>query len=331
MKFFFNPTCEIAIGQNNVNYQPPKLLKAFENDISPLIFYAYKHSCSVREVERYYSIHDYFAWGDSPTISHQREGLGKWTEERRLLHSRLTSVAIESYLTKMELPDWARPESIPVVASEYENKLSHRIVAKSLWSSSGRGVVIANADNSNLEKFVRAQLTSDGRIIIEPFMKRLVEMTFLFWIGGVDMILYLGINYFSSDKSGKFGYELIGINPMDEYEQYLPKNWEERSSKWLAEALQHEVADNGYIGFVGVDAMLHHSLFDDDKPHMRLCMEANLRLTMGNVNKGFAMQTNGKRGRWRIAGRKEYDSLEHYETEFVLAKGDSFVAFGDFF
>lgn len=329
-RLIFNPTAEEAIRQNNVNYQPSKTLAQFEKDVALLMPFADTLKDDRRE--------DTVVWSDSPTIDWQVYGKKeRWGEEKRLFHSRLTSVEVETALSKRELPQWMAIEHLPKVISRTEEFDERYKVCKSLWSSSGRGVLI-DKEGINVEQrrqFVKTHLDADHHVIQEIFIERLVELAFLFYIDKDGEVEYLGRNHYKSAENGAFGVELIGIDPMKEYESILGDTWEHRVCSHFFIVLKEVLAEKGYRGYVGIDSMLYRA--EDGNPHLRACVEVNLRMTMGNINQGIKkIVPQGVKAEWGIVVKNKVklpeksleETIQEGKGSFLLAEGEVFAAIG---
>lgn len=329
-RLIFNPTAEEAIRQNNVNYQPSKILAQFEKDVALLMPFVDTSTDDRRG--------DTVVWSESPTIDWQVYGIReRWSEEKRLFHSRLTSVEVEKALSKRELPQWMTIEYLPKVVSRSEEFDESYKVCKSLWSSSGRGVLI-DKDGSNTEQrrqFVQAHVGNDGYAVQEMFMDRLVELAFLFYIDKNGQVIYLGRNHYKSAENGAFGVELIGTDPMEAYMSILGDQWEHSVCSQFFIVLKEVLAEKGYRGYVGIDSMLY--VGKDGNPHLRACVEVNLRMTMGNINLGIRkIIPEGIKAEWSIVVKNKAElprrtlkeAIEAREGSFLIAEGSVFAAIG---
>ncbi|MDO4461839.1 MAG: hypothetical protein Q4C30_04990, partial [Bacteroidia bacterium] len=293
-RLVFNPTAEEAIRQNNGNYMPNKGLVMFERDVAALMSYLDTDIDDRSE--------EYVVWSESPTIDRQLFHLdGKWSQEKRLFHSRLTSVKVEKALSNMELPEWLRVEYLPLVLASDADYNTEYKVCKSLWSSSGRGVIIdpKGENDAQRRRFLMDHIKNDGYAIQEMFLDRRVELAFLFYVHKDGRVSYLGTNYYGSASNGAFGVEYLGVAPMQDYEGDIGKDWEDVASGALAEAIRQTIAGEKYHGYVGIDSMLY--VDDRGKIRLRACVEVNLRMTMGNVNLGIRkMFPQGVKAKWWI-------------------------------
>lgn len=327
----YNPTCEIAIGKKADNYSAPPHLATFERDMAQIMMYmsdaddmivahrpdaeltdmlskagiALPHFCSLAEAKAALTEgYELQPWGKCRPVY---RALGLKTEatafddNMRSLHSRQTSVELEKIIAQADCPHYMQPSFTPEVITNSnltiaDLKAHLPLVLKSVWSSSGRGVMLVR-DESQLTQaltFAQGRIRHDGAIIAEPLLSRISECSFLFAMREGQKPQYLGCNTFEADPLGNFGYEMIGR----ETPSLLPNNWQTEASQVLTRALQQWQEQTGYTGYIGFDAMIYdHS----GQPHLRLCTEANLRICMGNINLGVArLFASDVQARWTI-------------------------------
>ena len=96
--------------------------------------------------------------------------------------------------------------------------------------------------------------------------------------------------------------ELIGHNPLQPFidNGEFPADGIGKAAEYLKMAISAMNWNGLYTGPIGVDSMLYR----DDEGHlkMRLCIEANVRYTMGNVNLAVARCfPQGARAEWGIS------------------------------
>lgn len=355
MILVYNPTCEMAVRADTVNYQPPAPLVAFEQKWAPLMmFFASSASDAVvgaspsdevlsfwRDkgaiVPQFISLSEakkrvcsgemLRPWGISKEVLYRFGGhelSAQFTTEHRQLFSRLSSVALDDALAQLKLPTWCQQTERPQVFRSAD-ELHHRIqlrpcVLKSLWSASGRGVTIVDKAEYVPSTFRRyeAYMRTDSAVVVEPLLHRLVDFAMLFSLASDGSVTYCGKNFYRSDKSGKFGVELIGYNPLQPYEDSgdLPSDWEQVASQLFSNAIRSLGWHKLYCGPVGVDSMLYSD--ECGRIKMRLCIEANLRYTMGNINMAIAQVLgNGVQMEWGIGNGAEFSFLPHSRESFI--------------
>lgn len=343
----------MAVRADTINYQPPAQLVAFEQKWAPLMmFLATSASDAVVSVAPSADILSYWSskgvvipqfisvseakkrvrngeqlkpWGISKEVLYRFGGhslSSQFTAAHRQLFSRLSSVELSNALIQSVLPSWCQQEQSKVVSSAdelHQLMLQGPCVLKSLWSASGRGVTMVDKAEYVPATFRRYEgyLRTDEAVIAEPLLNRIVDFAMLFSVGSDGEVTYLGKNFYRSDKSGRFGVELIGHNPLQPYEDSgaLPSDWETVAANLLSCAIKSLSWHLLYSGMIGVDAMLY--LDDSECVKMRLCVEANLRYTMGNVNMAISRALgNGVQMEWGIGNGVEFSFLPFANTTF---------------
>lgn len=329
----YNPTCEMAIRLNTATYQPPKHLAKFESDLASLMMFiadVNDYVVATRPDEEFLQtwakcgIHipnfctpnnikllldnnlKLKPWGQCKSIFHQYgdiKNMSRFNEEMRIFLSRQTSAIVEEKLSTMNLPQYAQSDFIPQIINDFGKAeiliKQSTCVLKSLWSSSGRGVLILDTKEhvSNALIWAKDKIDHDGGFIFEPLLKRKCEFSLLFKITENNEIIYLGKNYFAADNAGRFGNELIGFDEMNSFS--FPTNWETEISTILTETIKQLDFASKYKGYIGFDAMAYAD--SKGKIKIRPCMEINLRTCMGNINleisKCFA---KGVKAQWHI-------------------------------
>lgn len=347
MILVYNPTCEMAVRAATVNYHPPQRLMFFEQRMASLMmFLATKNDAVVAEKpsdaildfwqrkgldipqfithseakQRVLQGQELKPWGLSKEVLYRFGGRAlsdTFTDEHRLLLSRISSVNLDKALEQQQLPFWCSQNSRPQLitsADELQQLVfnSNSCVLKNLWSASGRGVTIIDKEEYKKPTFKRYEdsLRIDGAVVYEPLLNRLVDFALLFDIKENGEVVYLGKNFYRSDKSGRFGVELIGQNPLFEYEKngQLPSDWEQIVSVAIIKAIETLNWSKIYTGPVGIDSMLYENSRGEVKS--RICIEANLRHTMGNVNMAIShIVGNGKVAEWGLDDIFNHDFL----------------------
>lgn len=345
----YNPTCEMAVQNNSVSYQPPLRLQEFERAMSSLMmFISQEGDCVVGEapddelllfwkergvyLPQFVSKNDAISlikdgailipWGGSRQLyysyglKHKSE---QYTDLMRCFFSRELSVVLEDTVCRLcqgrnNLKQYDIEERSVLVTErdimERRVKMGNCVV-KSLWSSSGRGVQLVR-EQCHIEPAIvwaRGKIRHDGGVVCEPFYKRLGEFTTLIEIYEDGRIEYLGTNYFEADEAGRFGKELIGQN-------ILTREEEQEVGQILIEAMSRLNWVEKYIGKIGVDGMVYNDKHGERK--VRICTEVNMRHTMGNINLSVARCFSPKvKATWQIEQFDNAMSWARYCKEMV--------------
>ena len=328
----YNPTCEMAVQNNSVSYQPPLRLQEFERAMSSLMMFISQEGDYVvgeapddelllfwKErgvyLPQFVSKNDAISlikdgailipWGGSRQLyysyglKHKSE---QYTDLMRCFFSRELSVVLEDMVCRLcqgrnNLKQYDIEEKSVLVTErdimERRVKMGNCVV-KSLWSSSGRGVQLVR-EQCHIEPAIvwaRGKIRHDGGVVCEPFYKRLGEFTTLIEIYEDGRIEYLGTNYFEADEAGRFGKELIGQN-------ILTREEEQEVAQILMDAMLELHWVEEYTGKIGVDGMVYNDKHGERK--VRICTEVNMRHTMGNINLSVARCFSPKvKATWQI-------------------------------
>lgn len=328
----YNPTCEMAVQNNSVSYQPPLRLQEFERAMSSLMMFISQEGDYVvgeapddelllfwKErgvyLPRFVSKNDAISlikdgailipWGGSRQLyysyglKHKSE---QYTDLMRCFFSRELSVVLEDTVCRLcqgrkDLKQYDIEEKSELVTESDIMECRVRkgnCVVKSLWSSSGRGVQLVR-EQCHIEPAIvwaRGKIRHDGGVVCEPFYKRLGEFTTLIEIYEDGRIEYLGTNYFEADEAGRFGKELIGQN-------ILTREEEQEVAQILMDAMLELHWVEEYTGKIGVDGMVYNDKHGERK--VRVCTEVNMRHTMGNINLSVARCFSPKvKATWQI-------------------------------
>lgn len=247
---------------------------------------------------------EWIPWGKSPMVDHLIQSAlhrgsalqpKPWSLEKRHFFSRLTSVEFEMRL-QHRLPPHMQNQALPKVLrhpdelNQFLSRHPHHTVLKSIWSASGRGVKIIreNVQHHQARIWGEARLRSDGFLVAEPLLKKVVDLSFLFHIHASGSVTFQGINYFSADREGQFDKEWIGtpdcIQQLQNCSSWNPE-WIQTGAEALGNTLETMNIHLTYTGPVGVDALIWED--SHGQLQLRSCVELNLRHHMGMVNRAI--------------------------------------------
>lgn len=340
--FIYNPTCDMAVENGTNSYMPTRLLSKFENDISPVMaflgtkddFVLYNNilpesfinfwraigielPAFVQSKQIYsHQINALYPWGWSQIIKHRYGALcpnNSTTflgnqQNLKSFFSRQTSLELTHELNKYEHSDFVAIPELPkaLTSSEAirESFLSskHGIVIKTLWSSSGRGLLFIRTQQQlqNAGNWIDAQIKKNGSLIIEPIYDKVQDASLQFMIHTDQSIQFLGLNYFEADNRGHFSKEYIHIP--ESINSLLPTNnqWLSTLSSSIISCLNALKIPNKYQGPIGIDSMF----IKDAKGQLKFypLVEANIRCNMGLVNLIIKQHIHPEaRGTWQIS------------------------------
>ncbi len=155
-----------------------------------------------------------------------------------------------------------------------------RVMAKALWSCSGRGVFPLSAHPTESERGrVRKLLHEQGGIELEPLYEGEMNFALEFDIDTKSGAKYAGLSLFRTSPSGNY----LGnrIAPPSLLEESLTEQGVELQplAAVCTEVLNKTIGES-YAGPLGIDMML---VKQANKMVLHPCIEVNLRMTMGRV------------------------------------------------
>lgn len=155
------------------------------------------------------------------------------------------------------------------------------VVAKSLWSCSGRGVFTLKRDmTGNLRSRVRNVLRRQHGIELEPLYRRVMDLALEYEVHAGGRVTYEGLSVFRTQENGAYAGNLVGSQ--EALWRCVPPGLhpvlESVRSAYVGLIAEHIAPD--YHGPLGIDMMVVRT---DGDPALRLhpCVEVNLRPTMG--------------------------------------------------
>lgn len=158
---------------------------------------------------------------------------------------------------------------------------NHRVVVKSPWSCSGRGVRYVDDNSSRqLEGWINNVIKHQGCVLMEPYYDKVIDFGMEFVCDGKGMIEYRGLSLFKTNNGAYIGNIIADENTKEGI-----------MAKYVKLSLLHEIKQSiiriltplfGYIyqGPFCIDMMVVN---DDGKVLVHPCVELNLRMTMGHV------------------------------------------------
>lgn len=260
--------------------------------------------CSLAELESLPagSFDAIYPWGWSPAAHFKLKNLKekctdkfkrslafKWSNEQQLLFERSTSLDFLAGLLDNNPPNWFITKEMVgkkvTTCEEIELLLNKHspLVLKAPMSSSGRGIqMIRNAKlNTSNKQWISGVLKQQRYLVAEPYLERLIDLSFQFRVRSDSKIEYLGFSIFETSTNGQYWGTLI--HP--DLKKIMP---DKNASEWMemicaaadiiSNALEKSIYANWHRGFLGVDAIIftHQENFK-----MQPCIEINSRMNMG--------------------------------------------------
>lgn len=318
----FNPDNDLALANNNANYQAPASARQMADDLSVLpAWWADEGDSvlvtSIREAENWQSETrgllpevEWFsmrqtpefdriqAWGWNPAL---RKRLSLWNveeealpslayiEEVRTLSSRFSAVCM---LPKLLLSNAFCGRSVYCTT---EQEVRHALdafpdtILKAPYSSSGKGLRWGHGSaDPVLLNWCRRILKSQGGVVVEPIYNKVKDFAMEFY-AGEEGVRFVGYSLFETDANG--AYQGNSLLPDEEIERQLAaltcREALQQLKAVLPSLLTEWLKASHYRGYLGVDMMLCRF---EESPFIRIhpCVEINLRMNMGLVARIFS-------------------------------------------
>ena len=158
-----------------------------------------------------------------------------------------------------------------------------RVVCKSLWSCSGRGVFVIDgattpSDTGRLRRLLREQ----GGVEVQKAYDRLLDFALEFSTDG-SAVHYLGASAFQTNASGGYAGNIVAPQAHIEQQICAALHTDEASLRRIIQTVGTEARHllaHRYSGPFGIDMM---AVVHPQGPALMPCIELNLRRTMGHV------------------------------------------------
>ncbi len=153
------------------------------------------------------------------------------------------------------------------------------LIFKSPWSSSGRGVFMAenldDATQKHLKGFVRHQ---GGFLVDTYYNNKVLDFALEFKVEDDGAVQFLGFSVFSAGTQGNYGYNLVA--PQNELKAIIEQAAQQSLDALLQSHLNllRQKLAGRYRGFVGIDMMV---VSEEGVVKIHPCVEINLRMNMG--------------------------------------------------
>ncbi|GET24621.1 hypothetical protein [Prolixibacter sp. NT017] len=264
-----------------------------------------------------------YPWGWSPAV-HKRLGplkngcsnefkslpVADWTENSRDIYSRKAAAGVlKKVLNVVGKNDWLLPEDkCPVSCTEIDEIIAlqsrwGRVVVKSPWSASGRGIQMLreNEFNQSNHQVISGFLKQQGFVMVEPRLDKVADLSLQFYSEGKGEVAYRGQTSFLTDASGRYHGNYIrekppglSIEEISFLSTYLPV-----VRHLLQEALSESDFSRQYHGWLGVDLLFYRDAENSLRLHP--CLEINCRYNMGALTlKLRQLISPESAGRWEI-------------------------------
>ncbi len=174
-----------------------------------------------------------------------------------------------------------------VLAATRPHLLSGQALLKAPMSYAGRGHLRVNSasDPARTRGWIDNTLASHGAVVVEPWLDRVLDFSALYEMKPGGVVSLIGLTRMENDSAGRF----LGIRVSPKWGTLLDP---EIAVFLFREARVMEIYQQkipailpallpGYVGPLGVDAMVHRH--ENDSLTLKPVVEMNVRMTMGRV------------------------------------------------
>ena len=243
-----------------------------------------------------------YPWGWSPAAHFKLKNLKEkcseafkispvfnWNDEYKSLFERSTSLGFLVGILNNNPPDWfIGKEMIGEIVTSMDEidlllKKQSPLVLKSPMSSSGRGIQIIRKTqlNTSNTQWISGVLKQQNYVIAEPYLEKLMDLSFQFQVLPGSEVNYLGHSIFETNSNGQYSGTFIRTKLgkfMDEENIPELESMIEETAKVLKAALENSAYRVEHRGFLGVDALVFSN---GNHLMMQPCIEINSRMNMG--------------------------------------------------
>lgn len=297
----FNPEHDLCLANGGRNFVPPRSATQFADSchcIMSIIYDACTTSINTvpRQIIEDFSDYEIIPWGWDVTLRQSLLRLG-YPEDR------LPDEAYIDFIRKMQ----SRETIVPLLTdSKFVKSLSevdfifpmyHKIVIKSPWSSSGRGIRrVSDSLNAKDYAWINKMIAEQGGVLVEPF--RNIDMEFALEYDNGE---FVGYSLFSSQNCVYSSNMLLFDDEIEEIISHKTSMLEQKRAnleQWLKVCIFPY-----YNGPFGVD------MYIDCNKELYIS-EMNLRHTIGHLAHAFLRR-----------------NPQYHKHMFAIDKGNGIVVF----
>lgn len=248
------------------------------------------------------SIHSLCPWGWSPSAHFILKNLKPkcsdefksspvydWSGDQQRLYERKTSLNFLTNLLRKERSEsFISENKTGRVMTNYEQieeflQVHNGVVLKAPLSSSGRGIQIIRKRtlNTSNKQWISGVLKQQHYLIAEPFLDKIADLSFQFFIRNQTEVEYLGYSFFETNSNGQYKGTLINPALQDLFPD-TETSGIEMMIQSTAQILKTELGLSDYCksyrGYLGVDALIFQ---ENNEINIQPCVEINCRMNMG--------------------------------------------------
>jgi len=210
------------------------------------------------------------------------ENVREWDDDYKYMYSRNLSRDVLSYMKFPFLPKECNTLDEIILAND-----SMLCIAKSPWSSSGRGILQMSCPISIKEKeWLRGVLKKQGSVMLEHKFDRVYDFAMEFHIGDQEL-KFIGLSEFKVGKNYEYKGNFVGNSKIiaNRLMQYVDASKVSNIIDKLENFLIQNIVGK-YTGFLGVDMFVYRE--GENEFNINPCVEINLRCNMGIVANMFS-------------------------------------------
>ena len=279
-------------------------------------------------------VHSLRPWGWSPEVEHIAAPLRPqlsvpqaWREEWRPLYSKAWSAAALGDFLRAHPEEWLGGEQVTgvgcITAAAIKEQVARcaatgwaQVVVKAGFGAAGQGQVQLTPAAVRPDQWAQVErlLAEQGEVVVEPWLDKVVDLSAQLEISAPGQARLVGWTRFFTDQRGQYRGSFVS-QPTAGLDQELRRflSGEGRDQRRLSrlfetlgEFLSARMAASGYVGPVGVDALVFRQ---QGSLRLKPIVEINPRFTMGRVALGLGRQINAARtALWLILNRREVES-----------------------
>ena len=300
----FNPSNDMALAADAERYVPPRNVRQMEEDLAMFPWAWADGDCVV------VSANDL----KGEEIDFSRCVPKPWGWSKSLKHKLLQRGVLEENMPSDEKLDLWRGWSSREFAAQYIHRFlneveeekktffvgdemrfctrmedirwneSYPCILKSPWSSSGRGVFVAERMNERIGERIEGVLRNQGGILVDKFYRKRLDFAMEFEANGTGEVEFLGYSVFQAAEDGKYGGNIVASQKdlLEELQAVSGKERMEMLKKTIGlhQRLLADAFQGRYVGPIGIDMLMCE---EDGKIKIHPCVEINLRMNMGIV------------------------------------------------
>ncbi|MBS0603688.1 MAG: hypothetical protein JSS60_01480 [Verrucomicrobia bacterium] len=162
-------------------------------------------------------------------------------------------------------------------------------VLKTCYGVSGKGHLVMSGSSLQWERvlaFLKTEWKKQLPVVAEPWVDRVLDFSTQWVIDKEGNVSYIGSTICKNDDRGQYQYNEVG----DEKKLFKGNEHHLLAHRQIAEPILAKIAQMGFFGNVGIDAMLYKLPENPDAVLLHPIVEINARKTMGWAAINFQRQ-----------------------------------------